>query len=83
MIAHGPVRPEELIALIERGAIGSAQKNEDGAFARIYRGYSLSSLDDWVRGLSILCTSQLFSFVLVQIVETIFKWCTLSIIISK
>jgi hypothetical protein len=83
MIGHRPVRLEKLITLIEQGTIGSVHKNEDNTFACIYKGYSLSSLDDWVCEQSISCTSQLFSFVLVQIVENIFKWCTLSIIINK
>jgi hypothetical protein len=44
------VHPDELIALIEGGAIQTTQKLEDKTFARIYRGYLLGSLNQWVGG---------------------------------
>jgi hypothetical protein len=42
------MHPDKLIALIQGGAICTTQKMEDEAFARIYRGYSLGTLDQWV-----------------------------------
>ena len=43
-----PVAPLEFKFLLRNGPIGSHGKQEDDAFARLYRGYDATCLDSWV-----------------------------------
>ena len=43
-----PIAPLEFESLLRDGPIGSHGKQEDGAFARLYRGYDATCLNSWV-----------------------------------
>ena len=43
-----PIAPLEFKFLLRNGPIGSHGKQEDDAFARLYRGYDATCLDSWV-----------------------------------
>ena len=43
-----PIAPLEFESLLRDGPISSRGKQEDDAFARLYRGYDATCLDSWV-----------------------------------